>query len=82
MDTEWYIRGHFRGLITERAKYLYDLTYTFNEPKDLHGSFQATFSGGRILIKWNKSGATITGGTNLPDRTVWGMSWLWDNTNE
>ncbi|KAF9164003.1 hypothetical protein DFQ26_001916 [Actinomortierella ambigua] len=82
MDTEWYILGHFGALMTERPRYFYDLTYTFNEPKDLQGSFLATFSGGQAVIKWNKSGATITGRINLPDRTVKGMGMFWDRNDE
>ncbi|KAG0259161.1 hypothetical protein DFQ27_004203, partial [Actinomortierella ambigua] len=51
---------------------LQGLTYKFNDPKDFEGPFEATFGRGEAKVEWHRSGASITGGSPIGDKTVKG----------
>ena len=69
---------HIKGSLDEKFpidEFRFDpLTLTWNHPTDFEGKFNGTIGRGRISLGWEKSGATIIGGSPVGDFEVKGQT--------
>ncbi|KAG0273238.1 hypothetical protein BGZ97_010767, partial [Linnemannia gamsii] len=57
--------------------FLFDpVVLTFNRPQDFEGSFTGRVGRGEILLKWEKTGATLTGRAPIGDFEVKGETYI------
>ncbi|KAG0269580.1 hypothetical protein DFQ27_003043, partial [Actinomortierella ambigua] len=77
--TFWSLAGYFEEKLSDDRMLLPGLTYKFKNPQDFEGPFEATFGGGEAKLEWRKSGASITGGSPIGDKTVKGKAHLFIN---
>ncbi|KAK3817837.1 MAG: hypothetical protein J3R72DRAFT_460626 [Linnemannia gamsii] len=67
MSAYWSIYGELEEKLPVDELPFDSVVFTLNHPSDFEGSFVGWIGQGEILLKWEKSGATITGPSNHGD---------------
>ncbi|KAK3835437.1 MAG: hypothetical protein JOS17DRAFT_737159 [Linnemannia elongata] len=73
-NTYWNIKGELDEKFPIDDLLFDPLIYTLNHPTDFDGPFSGRIGRGEILLKWERSGATITGRSGLGDFEVKGKT--------
>ncbi|KAG0275243.1 hypothetical protein BGZ97_010344 [Linnemannia gamsii] len=75
-DEDWTIVGWLEEKFPV-SDFLFDpVILTFNKPKDFAGPFTGRVGRGEILLRWEESGATITGRAPIGDYEISGETYL------
>ncbi|KAF9149302.1 hypothetical protein BG015_008899 [Linnemannia schmuckeri] len=75
-NTFWNIKGELKENFP-MDDFMFDpVTYTLNHPADFEGPFSGKIGRGEITLKWERSGATITGRSPIGDFEVEGKTYV------
>ncbi|KAF9368005.1 hypothetical protein CPC16_005805 [Podila verticillata] len=75
-NSYWNIKGKLEETFPVDEQLFEHLTFVLNRPEDFEGPFSGRIGRGEISLKWEKSGATITGRSPLGDFNVKGNTYV------
>ncbi|KAH7364633.1 hypothetical protein BKA65DRAFT_546502 [Rhexocercosporidium sp. MPI-PUGE-AT-0058] len=73
-NTFWNIKGELAKDFPIHEFLMDPVIFTLNHPTDFDGAFTGEIGRGEVSLKWEKSGATITGRSGAGDYTVEGKT--------
>ncbi|KAF9904334.1 hypothetical protein EC991_002840 [Linnemannia zychae] len=73
-NTYWNLRGELEEKLPLDELLLDPVIYTLDRPTDYDGKFAGRIGRGEVVLKWEKSGATITGRAGPGDFEVKGKT--------
>lgn len=73
-NTYWNIKGELEEKLPVDDLLVDPVVYALNHPTDFEGPFSGRIGGGEIFLRWEKSGATITGRSGQGDYEVKGKT--------